>query len=51
METYDTTQAGSGLTGTAEPIILLINGSGLGVSLVIGFLILTGYMIGHEARK
>jgi len=47
----DTMQASADIIGTAEPIIFLINGSGLGVSLMIGFLMLTAYMIGREARR
>jgi hypothetical protein len=35
----------------AEPVIFLIDGSGLGVSLLIAFLALAAYVIGREATQ
>jgi hypothetical protein len=41
----------SEITAGAQPAVLLINGSGLWVPLLIGLILLTGYMIGREARQ
>ncbi|SHG01102.1 hypothetical protein SAMN05444149_10882 [Pseudosulfitobacter pseudonitzschiae] len=51
MPTQFTTTHASEISGQVEPLTLLINGSGGGVSLLIAFLIFAGYMIGREAKR